>query len=250
MLTDNLIELGLSHIEAEVLETITKVGPCFVAPLVHATKKHRQIVYNALESLKTKKLILITKKNNKNYYQIADPDRFILSAKQNLVLANQVSSQIKHYLKKDREIVEVFDGPQSYEQGLADFRKNAEEAKEYIVIGGESKDWYEFTSLIFSSHVEELKKLKRNGIDILILFYEAERGSAQKYIHPYLHNPYVCRIADDKHRLPQTSWVAGSYVYILTPTIEPLVISIKSASLAEQYRSIFWRQWKDAKMLK
>jgi sugar-specific transcriptional regulator TrmB len=248
-MVDDLIALGFSRVEAEVFQAVVTKGPCFVAPIVHATKKHRQIIYNALESLEKQKLITVTKKNGKNFYQIAEPDRVVVTAKQSLVVAQQVAVRIRRSLSKDREVVEVFAGPHSYEQGLVDFRQHAEEAKEYIVIGGQPKEWYEFTRPIFDTHVQELRRLKRKGIDIFILFYESERASAEKYIKPYLRNPYVCKIAKDEYRIPQTCWLAGEHVYLLTPTSEPLVVSIKSKALSEQYREYFWKQWRGGQIL-
>lgn len=247
---DSLINLGLSPTEAEIFETVVTIGPCFVAPIVHQTRKHRQIIYNALENLEERRLIAVTKKNGKNFYQVGDPDRLVLDVRQDLVLAKQVASHIKENLKHGRELAEVFEGPQSYEQGLADFRQQAGQAKEYIVIGGETKEWYEFNQAIFPSHVDELKKLRHRGVDIFILFYEAERNSAEQYIKPYLRDPYVCKIAHDDARLPHTSWLTGDHVYLLTPTVEPLVVKIKSRTLAGQYRDYFWKQWHQSEALK
>lgn len=250
MIADNLTELGLSAIEAQIFELLIDTGPCHVAPLVQKSKKHRQIVYNALEQLEKKKLVVVSKRNGKNFYQVGDPDRFSVVLQQNLALSKHVATYIKQHLQKNREIVEYFSGSGSYLQGLADFRRHAEEAKEYIVIGGEEKEWYEYTKNFFAPHVEELQKMKRRGVDVLILFYEPERKSAEQYIKPYLNNPYICKIADNRYRLPQTSWLAGNYIYLLTPTNEPLVVSIKSQALSQQYREYFWEQWKNAQLLK
>ncbi len=247
---DTLIQLGLSPIEAEVYETITEVGPCFVAPIVHKTKKHRQVIYNALESLESKKLIVVLKRNGKNLYSISDPQRFLSDLKQKEVLAIELVEQIQRREQDDKERVELFSGNESYMQGIADFRLRAIEAGEYISIRGECKGWFESMKTNFGAHVAEVRKLKRMGIDTQILFFENERDKAIEFIGPYLKNPYSCKVADDAYKLPHTAWLAGDHVYIVTPAVDPLVVHIKSKTLAEQYREYFWNVWGKAEFLK
>lgn len=246
-MVDSLLKLGLTPSEAAVYIAVLDHGPCFVAPIVHYTRKHRQIVYNALESLMRKGLVAVSKKNGKNYYVIGEPKRLLLDLKQKAVLAEQVAEKISQRLKTGSEHIEVFQGAESYAQGLADFRRHAEEAEEYIVIGGEPLEWFEYTKGFFSQHVEHVRKLKKRGIGVFILFYETERESAEKFIVPYLNDPYTLKIAKAEYRLPQTSWLAGEHVYILTPTSDPLVVHIKSSPLSKEYRDYFWKQWTKAK---
>jgi sugar-specific transcriptional regulator TrmB len=249
MIIDTLRQLGLSQTEAMVFSMLIRIGPSFVAPIVRETKKHRQIIYNALESLERRKLISVSSKNGKKLFAVSDPDRLVVEEQQKVVLARQIKKHMEASAKLVRERVEVFSGPSSYEQGLADFRRRAGQAREYIVIGGQSAQWYEHARPFFAHHVEELKKLKKRGVSIQILFYELERLSAETYIKPYVGNPYICKIADEKYALPQTTWLTGEFVYFLTPTIDPLVTLIKSKSLSGQYRDFFWKQWSNASAL-
>ena len=246
--TITLTELGLSPTEALIYKTLLNAGPCFVAPLVRLTKKHRQIVYNALSDLEKRRLVSISRKNGKNFYAAGNFDHIAADFKRKEALAGKLSRDIDTLKTRDQETVDIF-GPDNYAQGLADFRRRAEEAREYIVIRGESKKWFSYTRGYFSEHVDGLRRLKKIGTDIFIAFYEYERAIAREFIGPYLKNPYVCKILPDEHRLPHSVWLAGDHVYILTPAIEPLIIHIHSAALAQQYREYFWHQWKHGDML-
>lgn len=247
---DTLQKLGLSETEAGVYETIIEEGPCFVAPIVKRTKKHRQIVYNALESLEEKKLIAQTRKNGKNFYGISDPTRLLLDIKQKEVLASNLVEYIQKRILAEKELVEVFSGEESYTQAIKDFRRRAREAREYVVIRAECKGWFEKTRDFFNDHVEELRKMNiADSIDILIVFFEHERNLASQFIGPYIKNPYICKIVPDEYKLPNTVWLAGEHVYILTPSVDPLVVHIHSKILADQYRESFWRIWKKGTIL-
>lgn len=74
---DTLIQLGLSKNDALVYEALVETGSCFVAPLVKQTRKHRQIVYNSLETLIAQNLVSVSQKNGKNYYSISNPHHLL-----------------------------------------------------------------------------------------------------------------------------------------------------------------------------
>ncbi len=243
---DQLVRLGLTPTEALLYTTLLKTGPSFVAPIVQQTQKHRHIVYLALEKLEEKNLITVATKNGKKFYTISDPKRLLLNAEQIALLARQVTDEVTNVLQKEKERVENFSGPHAYEEGLADFRKNAEEAKEYIVIGGQSEEWYEYTKPFFAHHVNDLRRLRRQGIDIFLLFFENEWKGAKKYLVPYENDPYMIRVSAAVPRLPHTAWLAGDHVYILTPTKEPKVIHVVSKPFAQEYRNYFNVLWKSS----
>lgn len=246
---DSLLQIGLSMNEALIYQALVELGPSHVAPLVRKTKKHRQVVYNALNALREKHLVTDAVKNGKNFYSITDPHRILADIKQKEVIAEALVSTIEKNQKLEQEQVEVFTGPTSYEKGTADFRKRARAAKEYIVVRGETKGWFEHTRRFFPSHVEELRSLKHAGIDVYITFFENERDQALQFIGPYLKNPYICKIVPDMYRLPHTLWLAGDHVYLVTPAADPLVIHIKSKILSEQYRQYFKSIWEKGEVL-
>lgn len=96
---DALIGLGFSKNDAAVYSALVEVGPCFVAPLVRQTKKHRQIVYNSLETLMSHQLVSVSEKNGKHFYSITDPQRLLESIKQREVMAESLINTIKQKQK-------------------------------------------------------------------------------------------------------------------------------------------------------
>jgi sugar-specific transcriptional regulator TrmB len=246
---DELQQLGLSRSAAEVFDALLSQAPCFVAPLVRTTRKHRQIVYNALDELQKKGFVIVSKRNGKNYYTVDTSGHFVSKVEHALTLARGIERQIAKKVIQESEDVQVFSGKTSYEHGLADFRKRAEESGEYVVIGGEAAEWYEHVQPFFGSHVQDLRRLKRRGVTISILFFEPERRSAETHIGPYLNDPYRCRVSASSNPLPHTAWLSGEYVYLLTPATDPLVVRIKSFALSRQYRHYYSSEWKRAESL-
>ncbi len=247
---DTLLELGFSKNDAAVYEAVVELGPCFVAPLVRHTKKHRQVVYNSLTELTTRHLVTVAQKNGKNHYSISDPQRLLADIKQKEVIAASVVRMIERKHTQEQEQVEFFSGESSHEKGTADFRRRAFEAKEYVVIRSETKAWFEHTRSFFPAHVAELKRFKRSGIDVHIAFFEYEKAEAMQFLGNYLGDPYTCKIIPDEYKLPHTVWLAGEHVYIVTSAVDPIVIHVRSKNLAMQYREYFWRIWKKGEILK
>jgi sugar-specific transcriptional regulator TrmB len=249
-LVDSLVALGFRPNEALVYAALVEIGPCFVAPLVRRTKKHRQIVYNALDTRARRHLVTVGKKRGKNFYSLGDPRGLVADLKQREALATAVAERVERRLKTAGERVDVFSGPDSFANGLADFRRRAEEAGEYTVIGGEPEDWFTYMRSVFAAHVEEVRRLKRLGIPVRILFFETERASALKHIGPLVGDPYTLKISAARPKLPHTAWLAGDHVYILTPTADPLVVHIQSPPLAREYRRYFETLWRDAELIR
>lgn len=94
-----LVELGLSKNDAAVYAALVDVGPCFVAPLVKETKKHRQIVYNSLETLLAHNLISVSQKNGKNFYVISNPHHLLADIKKREALAQNLITSIEQKQK-------------------------------------------------------------------------------------------------------------------------------------------------------
>lgn len=97
---DTLIELGFSKNDALVYSTLVEVGPCFVAPIVEKTKKHRQIVYNSLETLISHELVSVSEKNGKHFYGINDPKKLLESLRKKEAAARFLVKNIEDKYKK------------------------------------------------------------------------------------------------------------------------------------------------------
>ncbi len=244
---DELAQLGLNTLEIDILEDLVRQGPCFVNALVKTTKLHRQQIYRALESLIKSGFVTQTQRNGKRFYSLDNAGSFVRAFRERELAAERLYKRILASQAKQNEAAFIFAGKESYEKGLADFRKEAELSGEYIVIGGQPESWYQYTRPFFEEHVAELQRLKRRGVDIRIVFFESEKTSAEKFILPYANNPYLMKIVPSIPRLPHTTWLSGNNVYIQTPTDEPLVVRFRSKSLATNYRQYFDELWRSAR---
>lgn len=90
-----LIKLGLSLNEALIYSALLASGETPSGEIIKKIGKHRNIVYEALDSLKKKSLIKERIKKGKKYFKIDNPDILENQAKDQLDLASKLVSEIK-----------------------------------------------------------------------------------------------------------------------------------------------------------
>lgn len=249
MLRDSLEHLGLSVIEVSVFLAILDHHPCHIIKIFKATGKHRQVIYNALDTLIERGLVSVSKKHGKNLYTIGDPHTLLIDIKQKEVLAQEVVRVVKQKLAPDEERVETFTGADSYARAMESFRLHAENAQEFIVFGGQRKEWFSFTQAVFDHHVSELRRMKRTGTEVLVLYFHDEWENTKNFFSKYIKDPYTVKVLNSSPTLPHPVWLAGDHLYILTPVTEPIIIHLTSAELSKKYHNYFWESWKAAEIV-
>ena len=71
-----LENLGLSKNESSVYVALLKIGLTSAKAILEETGLHRQLVYDALDSLIEKGLVSYIVQSNRKYFKAADPEQF------------------------------------------------------------------------------------------------------------------------------------------------------------------------------
>jgi|GEM_PF-1095995 len=246
-LLDNLQTIGFSPNEAEVYIALIRLSPSFVAPLVKETKKHRQMVYNALDSLLNRNLIVRSTKNGKFYYELANPDRLVQIIKEQETVAADLASQISDQISQPDEQVEVLRGSTSFQEALLAFTAIGRQNREYIIMNTIPREFVSFTASKLKQQITVLRQLKKEGMDIqLLAFKSIESQLRADSFWPYVDDPYETRVSDSTPEPPQTIWISGEHVYLRNHLDDPILIHIKSKDLAGRYREYFNSYWQSA----
>jgi sugar-specific transcriptional regulator TrmB len=72
-----LQRIGLTKNEVKIYLTILKAGPILAGEITNRSGIHRRNVYDSIERLKEKKLVGFVIKDNKKYFQINHPNKFL-----------------------------------------------------------------------------------------------------------------------------------------------------------------------------
>jgi sugar-specific transcriptional regulator TrmB len=249
-IADSLRQLGLTENEASVYLALINHSPCFVAPLVQATRKHRQMVYNALETLSERNLVSRSLKNGKYQYELSDPNRFLLMIHEQEEVAQEVIASIQSKISSSSEQVESFRGIDGYKRAITELLGLAERHNEYLVLNSNSKEFTRITAPFQKDFLARLRKVKKTGGKVEVLVYpDNVADSRNQELHgQFFGDPFDTKVVDQPTP-PQTIWISGDSVYLRNRLADPLVIHLRSVDLAKRYREYFYTLWSRAKNL-
>jgi len=99
--------LGLTRNEQDAYLTLLKTGETAVGNIIRNLNIHRQSVYNALDELEKRELIVKNTVNGIYHYKIIDPGAFLKNIKKQTEIAEELSAEVSVELGKRRQEQEI-----------------------------------------------------------------------------------------------------------------------------------------------
>lgn len=231
-----LEQLGLSAHEAAVYLALIDIGQTGAGEIIKKTGLHRNIVYETLDKLITKKLANKVVVKNVAQFLPTDPKRIITNIKTNLELAEDIVPELAARAKIKQDII-VY-------QGLEGFRTYNYNAVTSIpaggieyVLGAAGDRWYE----LMGDQYKRYHKLRmKKKIFWKMIVYDDEIKSQE------LNS--AMRLAEVKVISKKLSMPANMQIWedtvALQMLVEPyMVIEIKNKAYAEAYLNYFHILW-------
>lgn len=140
----SLNELGLNDKESEVYMTLLQQGEMSAVKLGKLSDLHRQFIYNALESLREKGLVLRFGTPTRALWRAQTPRKFIALAEEQELKATKVSEQLLALMhhKKGQEF-EVGEGTASFRIRSIENIRKAPPHSTVLMICGEWQKYFE-----------------------------------------------------------------------------------------------------------
>jgi len=247
---EELKSLGLSYNEQIVYLSLLKLGETPVGNIIQDLKRiHRQSVYNALEALEERKMVIKKNKNRINHFQVANPEVILENIKKQELIAKRLSNSIKKELKKkkmEHEIV-VFEGESQVRNSLMANLKRMPKKGTYYIISGSTQGFIDTIGSDFFIKKFEKARKQKNIMSKLVTGKNAKKEiddfnkiadiktRSDKYLPWDVINPTTTVIWDD--RVAFHSYVPGNQ----------FSIEIKNEILRASYLEHFNSLWGIAK---
>ncbi|MFH1248732.1 MAG: helix-turn-helix domain-containing protein [archaeon] len=228
-------EAGLTKSEAMIYRALIDLGPSLAGQVARRTGLHRRSVYDSFERLIKKGLVGYIVKNNRKYFEPANPRRLleIIEEKRDRINAVLPLLEEQFISKKEKQETVFYKG----KNGLKSiFEDQLAEKKEILIIGS-SKEYGEVLPFYFKGYDE---KRKKERINARIIFSSKSlpkkiplseiRLLPQKYSNPLSINIYADKV-----------------VIILWSRENPIAILIKNKEISEGYRKYFELLWNISK---
>lgn len=249
---EELEKLGLTKNESITYLTLLELGLSSAKPLIEKTGLHRQLIYNALDSLIKKGLTSYVIQANRKFFKAADPKIFgeYFEIKEKALNEQKIAFkkllpelEEKSKLKKEEQEATIFKGNKGIKSLLDDMLN---QKNEILTIGSSDSN-----ATAFQYHLKfNLPKFhnirQKEKILAKLLFSEELKVRAKA-----LNNLKYTRtkILPSEFTSNSSTNIYGDKVSIIMWGNEPFGILIKSKDIAEAQRKHFNILWQIAKKL-
>jgi len=231
---NKLMEVGLGKSEAEIYLALLRLGKATVTALTKETGIHRTYIYDVIEKLKEKGLVSQIIEENKQFFQVTDPERIKEYLLEKVGIIEKIIPELNKIKDKSQEEtnVEVYKGKEGIKTILNDIVKTG---RDYLTIG--SVKQFEEILPIFSEQF--LLKVNEKKMKERVILEEGEKIiEAKKHDYRYLPKEYI--------------FLSSMIIYhdkiALFIWKEPYIqIIIKNKDIAKSYLTQFNILWKIAK---
>lgn len=241
---DGLKQLGLTNNEIKVYEALLEVGETTVGPIVEKLRIHRQVIYDALEGLKEKNMVVSAIKGRRNHYKITNPKNILDNLKSKEQTALNLIKEINERVKgqTSRQEIKIYEGEKAYrELVLKNDEKMLENSEIYILacLAEKHTQMLEIGGVLDRSN--EIRKIK--NIKTKLLFSEIYRKESRKL----KRENRECRFLKQEHTAPISIQIWHDHVTLISFGKEVFAIEMESKDIHDAYLSYFKVLWKIAK---
>lgn len=237
-----LEKIGLTKKEAEIYKVLLSLGETKVSALQKELRAHPQIVYRALQSLKEKGLVSMSKKQNVLHAIAETPKELVRFEKSKLEELQALLPDLLALQKSpSTSIVQIAKGDSALrifrEKGYAALKKG----EVFYVIGGSGDRFY---AAMGERYREVEEKRIRKQVRKKVISIESER---MKFESDTLKANAEFRFLSDELPVISSTNIYNDVVGIVIWAEEPVIITIKSYEVAKSYKAYFNQLWSVAK---
>ncbi|MES2225446.1 MAG: helix-turn-helix domain-containing protein [Patescibacteria group bacterium] len=240
---ENLQALGLTKNESQIYETLIKSGSSKAGSIIAKLDIHRNVVYEALETLIRKGFVTKISKRGVWWFQITEPDSIRTMLKRREQIADEVIKEIKQYRQQVEQQITVYEGVDSYRAyWLSSLERFPEGTVDYCFGVPSHEIW---TKLLGEDGVREYMDLREKKRIIWKTIHFEITDHEQELLRRY---PDLT-----EYRLWQKgSNPIGNFNIIHDTVIlqimsnEPRIIEIRDRDMVTMFRYYFDAVWEDA----
>jgi len=235
MLESVLENAGLSKNEAKIYLALIERGPCTIADVCNKTSIHRRNVYDSLESLKGKGFVSMTRINNHNFFEAANPRVLIDFVEEKKFGLESILPRILAKQNPKKSVVNIYTGQQGRKVIFEDKLNYAGE--QYVL--GAHEPRVKRAAYIENYHLRRIQK----KIPLKMLFINKDIETAKRFSK---YSLVKARILSNDFESPTAINIYGNKVAFLlgSGSVDPISILIEDEGLAKEFKSYFNSLWK------
>lgn len=243
---EKLTRFGLNKREIQVYLAVLKASECSIGAIEKSTNLHRQIIYNAAESLAEKNLLTVVKQGGRRRFIAADPESFEQLALKQLEDSRELSKELSKF-KSDVGFsgdAKLYKGHKEIQRYYLDATSNQPLKSVVDIIGVESKRFFEiFPKDSMALNLLEQRRIERRVRWRILLSGSAEEESSLNRGRTLLD----FRLINKNIVVPIDLMIWRDHVGILMYGEPPSVLDIPGDKAARGFRKYFSLLWENGK---
>lgn len=242
---NELIKLGFSDHEATIYLAMIDIGETGAGEIIKRTGLHRNIVYDTLEKLITKRLVIRVIKKNVAQFKITDPQRLLEDQKANLAIAEELIPDILNRTKVKQDII-IWDGIEGFRNFSLSLVEKMKKNSTMYVLGSVGDLWYDQ----MGDARKKYEKIRRkNNVNWKMVTFVKDQLTEDRRAVKENKNDQV-RVLPQNVNGPSNMIIWEDSIALQT-FVEPFsVIEIKNQALADGYLNYFHALWNQGADLK
>ena len=241
-----LQQLNLSLNEAKVYSALLEIGQTSAGVIIKNTFLHRSVVYETLDRLIARKLVIKIDKQKIAFYQVTDPSRILQNIKAQEEIALDLVPKLKDLADSKLPEIVVYEGVESYRRFWLDsVSKMFKDSTDYVA-GSIGAKWFEFLGKDYKKFLES--RIERGIRWKMIVFEREEMEEELLKKYPNLNE---FRIINRKAgpNLDGNFNILGEESVVLHSATEPMIIEIRNPTLVKVFKNLFDILWSIGKLL-
>lgn len=241
---EKLQELGLTKNEATVYMALLILQSAGAGDIIKDTKLHRHIVYTALESLTSKKLIVRSGKAGLSKFRIIDPEIFETNALKQVDIAKLVMQEVRSYQtgKVEQDIV-VYDTLEDIKNYELNHLLQLPNQSTISILGVLGEKWMQINGEEFFLRYIEVCRKKQIKNQWIGFFPTQQESDLSKKYSDVLEYRYITGPSLTVSSFEITPFAISLRNYSSNPS----VIEIRNQELRGDYQKYFDEIWKHAR---
>lgn len=237
-----LEKIGLTRKEAEVYQTLLRLGEVPIVEVLKETKSHPQVIYSVVERLTQKGLLSKFERNHKAYIQAESPERLVQIENNRLAdLKNALPSLLAIQKKSPETMVKVLKGNQAIRDLKFQIVQDLKRGDTEYILNAAGLSYKEAMGVYFEEY--DRRRIKK-GINKKYLTYESQRSFTEKYHKLKLFAQY--KYLPKYYQVPSSSIIFKNTVALIIWEKDPIIIKIESKNVATSYLQHFELLWQIA----
>ena len=240
MIQNDLQKLGLSKNEAITYVAVQEAGKAKAGEIIKSTGLHRNLIYQALDSLSEKRLVTKSTTGKVSLFSSTDPAHLLDEIREKDLLAHQIIESLKKQRQIADQEITVYEG----EEGMRAFNLQKAESlrpgEQILVLGAGGE---KFERVMGERTLKKYYRRVEKVGGIRMLMYDTQRYSPELLTRFEENERYQVRLMPFSMTPSAGTVISRDSIAFLMYEDPVSVIEVKNPHLVEAYKAYFDVLW-------